>query len=193
MKWDTVEGKRTFLAVIRRSTSSEEPLYYLMKGLTIYAPFPIPRDHTELIGTPGLDDTEDFQVLLTERSVKDVDAILFLTVSGASYGQSDREFVLRQLRLKQMLPSARRLQALSVRWRGLCRRSGLSSTSWGSMVRSRTMEAAHLRARWSRSLMVTANWQALVGSSTPATTAFSRSTVTIPHQTSMREPEQGNG
>lgn len=34
--------------------------------------------------------------------MKDVDAILFLTVSGASYGQGDKEFIIRQLRRKQI-------------------------------------------------------------------------------------------
>ena len=50
----------------------------------------------------GLDDTERFRVALTEERVKDVDAILFLTISGASYSQSDKEYIVRQLRRKQL-------------------------------------------------------------------------------------------
>lgn len=101
-KWDTKEGKKRFLADIRRFTSSQEPLHYLVNKLTIYAPIPILRDQIELVDTPGLDDTERFRVLLTEELVKDVDAILFLTVSGASYSQSDKEFIVRQLRRRQI-------------------------------------------------------------------------------------------
>ncbi|MDX2109645.1 MAG: MIT C-terminal domain-containing protein [Verrucomicrobiota bacterium] len=100
--WDSKAGKKAFLAEIRKFTTSQEPLHYLVNKLTIYAPIPILRDQIELIDTPGLDDTERFRVLLTEDLVKDVDAILFLTVSGASYGQGDKEFIIRQLRRKQI-------------------------------------------------------------------------------------------
>lgn len=100
--WDKREGKKFFLTEIKKFTSSQEPMHYLVNKLTIYAPIPILRDQIELIDTPGLDDTEHFRVLLTEELVKDVDAILFLTVSGASYSQSDKEFILRQLRRRQI-------------------------------------------------------------------------------------------
>lgn len=100
--WDTREGKKSFLTEIKKFTSSQEPLHYLVNKLTIYAPIPILRDQIELIDTPGLDDTERFRVLLTEELVKDVDAILFLTVSGASYSQSDKDFIVHQLRLRQI-------------------------------------------------------------------------------------------
>jgi len=59
-----------------------------------------------LIDTPGLDDTERFRVQLTERAVQDVDAVLFLTKSGASYGQAEKDFVLSLLRkgtIKQLI------------------------------------------------------------------------------------------
>lgn len=100
--WNTKQGKNAFLADIRKFTSSQEPLHYMVNKLTIYAPIPILRDQIELIDTPGLDDTERFRVLLTEELVKEVDAILFLTESGASYSQSDKEFILRQLRRRQI-------------------------------------------------------------------------------------------
>lgn len=51
-----------------------------------------------LVDTPGLDDTERFRVHLTERAVEGVDAVLFLTKSGASYGQAEKDFLLRLLR-----------------------------------------------------------------------------------------------
>lgn len=101
-KWNTRDGKKAFLVAIKKFTSGQEPLHYLVNKLTIYAPIPILRDQIELIDTPGLDDTEHFRVLLTEELVKDVDAILFLTVSGASYSQSDKEFIVRQLRRRQI-------------------------------------------------------------------------------------------
>ena len=75
---------------------------YLFNKLMIYASILIRRDQIELFDTPGLDDTEHFRVLLTEELVKDVDAILFLTVSGASYGQSDKDFIIGQLRLHKI-------------------------------------------------------------------------------------------
>jgi Phospholipase D-like domain at C-terminus of MIT/Dynamin family len=101
-KWETRAGKNAFLAAIKSFTSAQEPLHYLVNTLTIYAPIPILRDQIELIDTPGLDDPEYFRVRLTEDLVKDVDAILFLTMSGASYSQSDKEFILSQLRRRQI-------------------------------------------------------------------------------------------
>ncbi len=100
--WETRDGKKSFLAAIKNFTTGQEPLHYLVNKLSIYAPIPILRDQIELIDTPGLDDTEQFRVRLTEEEVKDVDAILFLTVSGASYSQSDKDFILRQLRRRQI-------------------------------------------------------------------------------------------
>ena len=100
--WDTKKDKNAFLSDIRKFTSSQEPLHYLVNKLIIYAPISILRDQIELIDTPGLDDTERFRVLLTEELVKEVDAILFLTESGASYSQSDKEFIVRQLRRRQI-------------------------------------------------------------------------------------------
>ncbi len=100
--WESKAGKNQFLKTIRKFTSSQEPLHYLVNKLTIYAPVPILRDQIELIDTPGLGDTERFRVLLTEELVKDVDAILFLTASGASYDQPDKDFLIRQLRQKQI-------------------------------------------------------------------------------------------
>ena len=101
-EWKSTAGKNSFRRELRQFTSSQEPLHYLVKKLTIYAPIPLLRDHIELIDTPGLDDTERFRVQLTEELVRNVDAILYLTTSGASYGQSDKEFIIRQLRQQQL-------------------------------------------------------------------------------------------
>lgn len=100
--WNTKEGKKRFLDEVKKFTTGNEPLHYLVNKLTIYAPVPILKNEIELIDTPGLDDTEQFRVRLTEDLVKDVDAILFLTVSGASYSQGDKEFIVRQLRTRQI-------------------------------------------------------------------------------------------
>jgi GTPase SAR1 family protein len=100
--WKTKEDKTKFRAEIRKFTSSQEPVHYLVDRLIVHAPVPILGDNIELIDTPGLDDTERFRVRLTEDLVKEVDAILFLTQSGASYSQADKEFIVRQLRQRQI-------------------------------------------------------------------------------------------
>jgi len=100
--WKTKEDKNSFRREIKKFTSSQEPLHYLVDRLVIHAPVPILGDHIELIDTPGLDDTERFRVRLTEDLVKEVDAILFLTQAGASYSQSDKDFIVRQLRQRQI-------------------------------------------------------------------------------------------
>ena len=100
--WKTKEDKTRFRAEIRKFTSSQEPVHYLVDRLIVYAPVPILGDNIELIDTPGLDDTERFRVRLTEDLVEEVDAILFLTEAGASYSQSDKDFIVRQLRQRQI-------------------------------------------------------------------------------------------
>src|SRR5581483_3421498 len=100
--WKTKEEKNSFRREIKKFTSSQEPLHYLVDRLVVHAPIPILGDNIELIDTPGLDDTERFRVRLTEDMVKEVDAILFLTQAGASYSQSDKEFIVRQLRQRQI-------------------------------------------------------------------------------------------
>jgi GTPase Era involved in 16S rRNA processing len=75
-------------------------------SIDITAPAEILDQGVLLIDTPGLDDTERFRVTLTERVVADVDAVLFLTKSGASYGQSEKDFLLSLLRkgtVKQLI------------------------------------------------------------------------------------------
>lgn len=101
-KWDTKEGKQAFRKNIRQFTSGTNPLHYFVKEMTVYAPVPLLRDHVELIDTPGLNDTQQYRGQLTEDLLSEVDAILFLTRSGASFSQYDKEFIVRQLRKKRL-------------------------------------------------------------------------------------------
>lgn len=100
--WGTKEGKQAFRKEIRQFTSTREPYHYFVKEIIVYAPVPILKDHVELIDTPGLNDTQLYRGQLTEDLLKDVDAILFLTQSGASFSQFDKEFLVRQLRKKRL-------------------------------------------------------------------------------------------
>lgn len=83
---------------IKQFTSSTKPHHCLVESIEIETPSPILQQGVVLVDTPGLDDTERFRVHLTERAVEGVDAVLFLTKSGASYGQAEKDFLLRLLR-----------------------------------------------------------------------------------------------
>jgi GTPase SAR1 family protein len=100
--WNTKEGKQSFRKEIKQFTSSRNPLHYFVKELAVYAPVKLLRDHVELIDTPGLNDTQLYRGQLTEDLLSEVDAILFLTRSGASFSQYDKEFIVRQLRKKRL-------------------------------------------------------------------------------------------
>lgn len=87
-------------------TSGSKPHHCLVESIEIESPAEILDEGVLLIDTPGLDDTERFRVGLTEKTVEDVDAILYLTKSGESYGQSDKDFLLSLLRkgtVKQLI------------------------------------------------------------------------------------------
>ena len=84
------------------SLPARNPLHYFVKELVVYAPVPLLREHVELIDTPGLNDTQRYRGELTETLLSEVDAILFLTRSGASFSQFDKEFLVRQLRKKRL-------------------------------------------------------------------------------------------
>jgi hypothetical protein len=101
-QWETKKGKLDFRRAIRDFTSSRNPLHYFVKELVVYAPVPLLQDHVELIDTPGLNDTQQYRGQLTEELLSEVDAILFLTRSGASFSQFDKEFLIRQLRKKRL-------------------------------------------------------------------------------------------
>jgi GTPase SAR1 family protein len=100
--WEDKKERKAFLARLEQYISRRDPLHYFVDHLITYVPVPFLRDGIELIDTPGLDDTDRYRVVLTEEYVKDVDAILFLTRSGNSYSQSDKDFIIRQLRRKTL-------------------------------------------------------------------------------------------
>jgi GTPase SAR1 family protein len=103
---DTQTATRDFRKALRKYTSSSSPLHCLVDRVDITAPSSILDEGVLLIDTPGLDDPERFRVTLTEQVVAEVDAVLFLTQSGGSYGQSEKDFLLSLLRkgtVKQLI------------------------------------------------------------------------------------------
>lgn len=97
---------KDFRRRLKEFTSASTPLHCLVDSIDMTAPAEILDHGVVLIDTPGLDDTERFRVALTERVVADVDAVLFLTKSGGSYGQSEKDFLLSLLRkgtVKQLI------------------------------------------------------------------------------------------
>lgn len=78
--------------------SRRNPVHYLVDRLEVNVPVALLQDGIELIDTPGLNDTDRYRVGLTEDLVKDVDVILYLTESGKSYAQSDKDFIVTQLK-----------------------------------------------------------------------------------------------
>jgi signal recognition particle receptor subunit beta len=102
----TKKAETEFRRRLKEFTSGAKPHHCLVESIEIESPASILDEGVLLIDTPGLDDTERFRVSLTEKAVEDVDAILFLTKSGESYGQSDKEFLLSLLRkgtVKQLI------------------------------------------------------------------------------------------
>jgi len=89
---------KAFRDQLQLFTSSTKPHHCLVERIEITAPSPMLEEGVLLIDTPGLDDTQRFRVELTEKAVQNVDAILFLTKSGGSYGQSEKDFLLSLLR-----------------------------------------------------------------------------------------------
>lgn len=102
----TKKSENEFRRRLKEFTSSGKPHHCLVLGIEITSPAPILEEGVLLIDTPGLDDTERFRVSLTEKTVDDVDAVLFLTQSGEAYGQSEKDFLLTLLRkgtVKQLI------------------------------------------------------------------------------------------
>lgn len=100
------KGEVAFRQRIKEFTSGARPNHCLVEGIDIVAPAHLLDEGIILVDTPGLDDTERFRVALTEHAVEDIDAILFLTKSGASYGQAEKDFLLTLLRkgtIKQLI------------------------------------------------------------------------------------------
>ena len=91
---------------LKEFTSGTRPHHCLVTSIEITSPSLLLDEGVLLVDTPGLDDTQRFRVTLTEKAVEDVDAVLFLTQSGASYGQSEKDFILTLLRrgtVKQLI------------------------------------------------------------------------------------------
>jgi signal recognition particle receptor subunit beta len=102
----TKKSETEFRRRLKEFTTGAKPHHCLVEAIDIASPAPILDEGVLLIDTPGLDDTERFRVSLTEKTVEDVDAILFLTKSGQSYSQSDKDFLLSLLRkgtVKQLI------------------------------------------------------------------------------------------
>jgi len=102
----TKKDETEFRRKLKEFTSGAKPHHCLVQSIDIESPASILDEGVLLIDTPGLDDTERFRVSLTEKTVEDVDAILFLTKSGESYSQSDKDFLLSLLRkgtVKQLI------------------------------------------------------------------------------------------
>jgi signal recognition particle receptor subunit beta len=102
----TKKSENEFRRRLKEFTSGAKPLHCLVQAIEITSPAPILDEGVLLIDTPGLDDTERFRVSLTEKTVEDVDAVLFLTKSGVAYSQSEKDFLLSLLRkgtVKQLI------------------------------------------------------------------------------------------
>lgn len=102
----TKKSETEFRRRLKEFTSGAKPLHCLVQGIEITSPAPILDEGVLLVDTPGLDDTERFRVSLTEKTVEDVDAVLFLTKSGVAYSQSEKDFLLSLLRkgtVKQLI------------------------------------------------------------------------------------------
>lgn len=102
----TKKSENEFRRRLKEFTSGAKPLHSLVRAIEITSPAPILDEGVLLIDTPGLDDTERFRVSLTEQTVEDVDAVLFLTKSGVAYSQSEKDFLLTLLRkgtVKQLI------------------------------------------------------------------------------------------
>ena len=106
---DTLAGKKgesEFHKRIKHFTSGMKPHHCLVEAIDITVPISILDEGVLLIDTPGFGDTERFRVSLTERAVENIDAVLFLTKSGASYDHSEKNFLLTLLRkgtVKQLI------------------------------------------------------------------------------------------
>lgn len=102
----TKKSENIFRKELKEFTSGSKPLHCLVESIEITSPAAILDEGVLLIDTPGLSDTDRFRVGLTEKAVEDVDAVLFLTKSGAAYGQEEKDFLLTLLRkgtVKQLI------------------------------------------------------------------------------------------
>lgn len=102
----TKKAEVDFRRRLKEFTTGTKPHHCMVLGIDIESPASILDGGVLLIDTPGLGDTERYRVELTEKVVDDVDAVLFLTRSGASYDQAEKDFLLSLLRkgtVKQLI------------------------------------------------------------------------------------------
>lgn len=102
----TNKAEPEFRRRLKEFTTGTKPHHCMVRGIEIESPAPILDGGVLLIDTPGLGDTERYRVELTEKVADDVDAVLFLTRSGASYDQAEKDFLLSLLRkgtVKQLI------------------------------------------------------------------------------------------
>jgi GTPase Era involved in 16S rRNA processing len=102
----TKKAEAEFRRRLKEFTTGTKPHHCMVLGIEIESPASILDGGVLLIDTPGLGDTERYRVELTEKVVDDVDAVLFLTRSGASYDQAEKDFLLSLLRkgtVKQLI------------------------------------------------------------------------------------------
>ncbi|MCP5179013.1 MAG: dynamin family protein [Pseudomonadales bacterium] len=102
----TKKAEAEFRRRLKEFTTGTKPHHCMVLGIEIESPAPILDGGVLLIDTPGLGDTERYRVELTEKVVDEVDAVLFLTRSGASYDQAEKDFLLSLLRkgtVKQLI------------------------------------------------------------------------------------------
>lgn len=151
-QWESKKGKLGFRKAIREFTSSRNPLHYFVKELVVYAPVPLLRDHVELIDTPGLNDTQLYRGQLTEDLLSEVDAILFLTRSGASFSQFDKEFLVRQLRKKRLRHLRLIVTQVDTTYENALRDAREEEDDPPSFKEVRDKEEARLRSEISRTL-----------------------------------------
>ncbi|MEP6879477.1 MAG: dynamin family protein, partial [Nitrosospira sp.] len=100
------KGEADFRRKVKEFTTGTKPHHCLVETIEVIAPSAILNEGVVIIDTPGVDDIQRFRVALTEKAVENVDAILFLTKSGASYSQSEKNFLLSLLRkstVKQLI------------------------------------------------------------------------------------------
>ncbi|PPD47707.1 MAG: hypothetical protein CTY16_06825 [Methylobacter sp.] len=121
-------------------------MHYFVKELAVYAPVKLLRDHVELIDTPGLNDTQLYRGQLTEDLLSEVDAILFLTRSGASFSQYDKEFIVRQLRKKRLRHLRLIVTQVDTTFENACRDAKEEDEEPPTFAKVREKEEARLRS-----------------------------------------------
>lgn len=139
-------GEPAFRKKLKEFTSGNRPHHCLVEDIEITSPAEILEEGVLLIDTPGLEDTERFRVALTERAVEGVDAVLFLTKSGASYGQPEKDFVLTLLRkgtVKQLMFVVTQIDHT---YEQHCRNAENNDEEPDSIARRVAIEEANVRA-----------------------------------------------